>query len=284
MMAGGKVAYGTWLVEVPSPVYVLFCFCVIAALFLPFHGRKTGTFLRGPVLLLNAATALCFLFFFYALKLVEPAVAAAVQFGTGPIIAMLLAFVATGVKPEPVKLAVCAGLLAGCVVLAVSAVTGAGFAADGVQGWIGLGAILLSAVGSVLITIASKVLSRHGWSTGAVLGHRGYLIIPMALVLVSVESGGSAPWSPQLVATLFGVGLIGTVIPMVLLQTGIEKSDPHTVLVMLAAMPILIFLIEGLSPQYVWSALTAAGLAIIAIFIAIDVVFSGKKTPVPETP
>jgi drug/metabolite transporter (DMT)-like permease len=277
LMAGGKVAYGTWLGAVPSPIYVLMCFSLITAIFLPIYGRRTGEFALKPLLLLNVSTALCFLFFFYALKLIEPAVAGAVQFGSGPILSVLITLVATRARPDPIKALVCGGLVAGCVVLAVSAVTGAGFATDGARGWLGLGAILLSAIGSVLITIASKSLSLRGWSSGAILAHRCYLIVPLALALVLAEGAADVPWTPPLALTLLGIGLVGTIIPIVFLQIGIEKSDPHTVLVMLAAMPIFTFLIEGLSPLYVWSQLTAAGLAIIAVFIAIDIAFTRQK-------
>lgn len=281
MMAAGKVAYGTWLIDVPSPIYVLFCFSLVTAYFLPVHGRETGEYSLRRILLLNGATALCFLFFFYGLKLVEPAVAGAVQFGTGPLIAMLIALVVSGAKPTRARALVSTGLLAACVVLAISAVTGAGFASDAAQGWIGLAAILMSAVGSVLITVVSKDLSLRGWSKGAILAHRCYLILPMALVLVFLEGISGVPWSLRLALTLLGVGTFGTIIPLVLLQNGIEKSDPHTVLVMLAAMPIVTFVIEGLSPLYVWSWLTAAGLALMVTFIALDVVLTAGK-PLPQ--
>jgi drug/metabolite transporter (DMT)-like permease len=278
LMAGGKVAYGTWLGAVPSPVYVLLCFSLITAIFLPIYGRRTGEFALVPLLLLNGSTALCFLFFFQALKLIEPAVAGAVQFGLGPILSVLITLLVTGARPEPIKAFVCGGLGVGCVVLAFSAVSGAGVVANGTDGRLGLGAVLLSAVGSVLIAIASKRLSMRGWSSAAILAHRCYLIVPVALALVVSEGVSDVPWTPPLVLTLLGVGLVGTIIPIVFLQIGIEKSDPHTVLVMLAAMPVVAFLIEGLSPLYVWSGLTAAGLSIIAAFIAIDIAFSRQET------
>ena len=274
LMAGGKVAYGTWLGAVPSPVYVLFCFSLISAFFLPIYGRRTGEFALKPLVLLNVSTALCFLFFFYALKLIEPAIAGAVQFGIGPLLSVLITLAVTGARPRPTEALVCGGLVAGCMVLAVSAVTGAGFSSDASNGWLGLGAILLSATGSVLITIASKNLSMRGWSSGAILAHRCYLIVPMALALALTERGAGVPWTPSLLLTLVGIGILGTIIPIMLLQIGIEKADAHTVLVMLAAMPIFTFLLEGLSPLYVWSGLTAMGLGIIAVFIAVDVAFA----------
>jgi drug/metabolite transporter (DMT)-like permease len=272
LMAGGKVAYATWLSAIPSPVYVLFCFSLLTLIFWPLFGCRVGELAWKPILLLNFSTALCFLFFFYALKLIEPAVAGAVQFGIGPVLSVVIAFLMTGVRPDRTKTVVCLGLLAGCSVLTASAVTGAGFATSNVNGWAGLLAILASGTGSVLITLASKNLSQRGWSSGAILAHRCYLILPMAVLLVHVEGGfESAEWSVGLTLSLLVIGLGGTIIPIILLQMGIERSDPHTVLVMMAAMPIFTFLFEGFSSLYVWSALTGAGLVIIAALVLLDV-------------
>lgn len=272
LMAGGKVAYATWLGAIPSPVYVLFCFSLLTLIFWPLFGCRVGELAWKPILLLNFSTALCFLFFFYVLKLIEPAVAGAVQFGIGPILSVVIAFLMTGVRPDRTKTVVCLGLLAGCSVLTASAVTGAGFATSNVNGWAGLLAILASGTGSVLITLASKNLSQRGWSSGAILAHRCYLILPMAVLLVHVEGGfESVEWSVGLTLSLLVIGLGGTIIPIILLQMGIERSDPHTVLVMMAAMPIFTFLFEGFSSLYVWSALTGAGLVIIAALILLDV-------------
>jgi drug/metabolite transporter (DMT)-like permease len=272
LMAGGKVAYGTWLGSIPSPVYVLFCFSLLTLIFWPLFGRRAGELAWKPILLLNFSTALCFLFFFYALKLIEPAVAGAVQFGIGPILSVVIAFLMTGVRPDRTKTVVCLGLLAGCSLLAASAVTGAGFATSKVNGWAGLLAILASGTGSVLITLASKNLSQRGWGSGAILAHRCYLILPMAVLLILVEGGvESVEWSVGLTLSLLGIGLVGTIIPIVLLQMGIERSDPHTVIVMMAAMPIFTFLFEGFSSLYVWSALTGVGLVTIAALVLLDV-------------
>lgn len=288
MMAAGKVAYGTLLTAVPSQIYVLFCFGVMPLLFWPRYGRRVGTMSWRPILLLNLSTALCFLFFFYALKLIEPAVAGAVQFGVGPGLSMLILFLVSGIVPGRARVAVCLGLLAGCSILAASAVQGSGFAVGTSGGWTGLVAILLSATGSVLITFASKALNDRGWPSGAILAHRCYLIVPIAVVLTVLdEQAWLIDWTPQLMLMLATVGLLGTVIPMVFLQMGIERTDPHTVLVMMAAMPIFTFALEGFSPLYIWSPLTAAGLCVIALFIALDVVStrghnSARPTPAKE--
>lgn len=271
LMAIGKVAYGTWLSAVPSPLYVLVSFSLITLIFLPFHGRKTGQSAPGPLLLLNISTALCFLFFFYALKLLEPAVAGAVQFGMGPILAALITLATTGTRPTPLKAVVCMGLLSGCILLAASAVNGSGIASDNLDGWLGLAAILASGTGSVLITMSSKALSQRGWSSGAILAHRCYLIVPLALILTVLDQNAASVFSTTPVPVLLAIAILGTILPICLLQIGIERTDPHTVMVMMAGIPVFTFLVEGFSPLYVWSFLTASGLAVITAFILLDV-------------
>lgn len=283
MMSIGKVAYGTWLTEVPSSVYTFFCFGMIAAVFLPLFGRRRGKLSWKHLLLLNGSTALCFLFFFYALKLVEPAVAGAVQFGTGPILSVVIMFFVTGIRPASSRLMVCFALLTGCIVLAFSAVTGAGFANDPVNGWIGLVAVVLSALGSVLITLSSKALSQMGWTTGAIIAHRCYLIVPVSLALALGSGAADMAWSPQLVGTLLIVGTVGTILPIVLLQIGLERSTPHTVLVLMAAIPAVTFLFEAFSPSYQWSLVTFVGIMILNVTIVLDIVLERRKKPAAAT-
>lgn len=92
--------FGTWLSEIPSPLFVLVSFGLTAALFLPLSRQEVGTAALGPLLLLNASTALTFLCFFYALKLIEPAIVGAVEIGIGPVLAVLFTLALTGERPS----------------------------------------------------------------------------------------------------------------------------------------------------------------------------------------
>ncbi|WP_246788299.1 hypothetical protein [Agrobacterium sp. AGB01] len=103
---------------------------------------------------MNASTALTFLTFFYALKLIEPAIVGAVEIGVGPVLAVIITFALTGQKPSVQRIAVCAGVLAGCGVLALAAVKGSGFASIGENAWLGLLASLAAGIGAVLITLS----------------------------------------------------------------------------------------------------------------------------------
>lgn len=278
LQAVGKVAYGTWLVDFPSPAFVFVSFTLTAALFLGVSGRGIGQMAWGPLLLLNFGTALTFLSFFYALKLIEPAIVGAVEIGIGPLLAMGFTFLLSGDRPSRWRLVVCLGVLVGCGILAVAALHGTGFATSATDAWMGLGASIAAGAGAVVITMASKSLVNKGWKFGAVLAHRFYVILPVSLLLtIAGENMATVDWNGTLVAALIAVSIVGVLAPLYLLQVGIGRCDPYTVMVSMAALPVMTFIIEGLSPVYSWSWLTALGVAVVTAFLILDVTAPKRK-------
>jgi hypothetical protein len=167
---------------------------------------------------------------------------------------------------------VCFGVLVGCAILGFAALQGSGFASFGRNAWLGLSASVAAGVGAVLITMASKTLLNRGWKFGAVLAHRFYLILPISLAMTWGTNIAAVEWSGWLAAALLLVSVVGVLAPLYLLQVGIGRCDPYTVMVTMAALPVLTFIIEGFSPLYTWSWLTAAGLAVVTAFLLLDVV------------
>lgn len=270
LQATGKVAYGTFLGAIPSPVFVFVSLSITAALFLLLSRKGAGERAWKQLLLLNAATAITFLSFFQALKLIEPAIAVAINIGVGPLLAVLIAWFARGERPGGHRLVVCAGILAGCAMLCLAATRGSGFAADARSAWLGLGASAVAGLGATTVAVASKSLLERGWQSGAILAHRFYLVIPAALLLSVGMDAFAIAWSPSLVIVLLVVTLLSALAPLYLFQIGIRRTDPYTVMVTMSAMPVITFLIEGLSPAYRWSWATAAGLAVLTAFLLLD--------------
>jgi len=279
LQAVGKIAYGTLLEDFPAPLFVFISFALTAGFFLAVSRKGVGEVAWGALTLLNIATALTFLCFFFALKLIEPAIVGAIEIGIGPVIAVLIAFFATRELPYRIRVLVCFGILAGCVILASAAVQGTGFSSYGRSAWIGISASGVAGLGAVLITIASKSLLERNWQFGAVLAHRFYLILPISLVLSMGVDIASIEWSSILVITLFIVSIVVVLAPLYLLQIGISRCDTYTVMVTMSALPILTFLLEGFSPLYDWSWTTAIGVGVVTTFLLIDVIAkNGVKT------
>lgn len=101
--------------------------------------------------------------------------------------------------------------------------------------------------------MASKTLLNRGWRFGAVLAHRFYLILPVSLAMTWGTNVAAVEWSGWLIAALLLVSVVGVLAPLYLLQVGIGRCDPYTVMVTMAALPVLTFIIEGFSPLYTWS-------------------------------
>ncbi|MBL4757448.1 MAG: EamA family transporter [Rhizobiales bacterium] len=276
LQAIGKVAYGTWLESFPAPLFVFISFTFTASFFLLISRQGRGEIAWGTLALLNIATALTFLSLFYALKLVEPSIVGAVEIAIGPLVAVLIAWVASRKTPSRTNVVVCFGILTGCAILSVSALMGPGLPSGDFSVLIGLAASSVAGIGAVLITIGSKSLLNRGWKIGAVLAHRFYVIVPLSLALSFGAETTSIIWSAHLVLVVLIVSVISVLAPLYLLQIGIGRCTPYTVLVTMSALPVLTFAIEGFSSRYEWSPVTAIGLIVITATVLWDV--STKKT------
>lgn len=288
LQAIGKVTYGTMLTAVPSPLFVFISFSLTASFFLLLSRRGAGERAWAPLVVLNVGTAVTFLSFFHALKLIEPAIAVAVNIGIGPVLAVLIAWRQAREAPARHRLLVCAGILLGCAVLCMATLQGSGSATsarDAWSGpWAGLAASALAGVGTVLITVSSRALVDRGWQSGAVLAHRFYLVIPASLLLSLGADTAGIDWTRDLVIVLLAVTLAGVLAPLYLLQLGIRRCDPYTVMVTMTALPVLTFLIEGFSPAYAWSWTTAAGLLILTASLLADIAHRRPKPPGATAP
>lgn len=216
--------------------------------------------------------------FFYALKHLEPAIASALQIGVGPLLAAGFALLRTGRRPSRARLGVCLGVLLGCAILAWAALDGRGFAGHrSAEAGLGLAASVATGVGALSITLASQGLLARGWSSGAVLAHRFYLAVPVALGLALAGGDLQAmAWTPQLLAGLLAVALLGTLLPLYLLQMGLGRCDAHTVMVSMAALPVLSFMLGLCLPQYAWSWGTALGVAVVTASLLADLLVARR--------
>ncbi|WP_341235509.1 hypothetical protein [uncultured Sulfitobacter sp.] len=271
LQAMGKVLYGTWLENFPATLFVCISFTLTALFFLSTSKGGIGVAKWGTLLFLNVATAITFLSLFLALKLIQPAIVGAVEISVGPIAAVVISFLLHRKAPTGQSILVCGIIMAGCLVLGVSAFSGTGFQASNNAALIGLLASFAAGIGAVLITIASKSLLRCGWKFGAVLAHRFYVIVAVSLGLVWFSDMPSIQWSVQLSLLLLLVTSISVLVPLYLLQVGISRCDPYTVMVTMAALPVLTFFFEGFSSKYQWSCATAAGLIVITSAVLWDV-------------
>ena len=155
--------------------------------------------------------------------------------------------------------------------MASSAFIGSGFQASKLDVALGLLASSTAGIGAVLITIASKSLLGQGWKFGAVLAHRFHVIVPVSLGLLWIMDPSNVEWSIQLGFAVVAISAVSVLAPLYLIQVGISRCAPYTVMVTMAALPVLTFAVEGFSSKYQWTSTTAVGLTVITGAVLWDV-------------
>ena len=157
------------------------------------------------------ATTLGFLGMFHAAEYIAPGMATVIA-NTQPLLAAVLAYL---VLNERLGVAGTAGLAIGFAGMAVIAVIAApGFTAQNSNDdyLLGIGYVLLAAVG---ITVSNVAFKRLAGTVDAVMVAGIQLLIgtiPLGLIAALTETPSDVDWSPTFVLVLFGLALPGTAV------------------------------------------------------------------------
>ncbi len=229
---------------------------------------------RG-LLWVNVTSAMAWLTFFAALRLIEPSLVQILYSGIGPLSVVWIDRHLTSVMPAvsltPAERPIYAALFASLIFSAFVAL--AGLSGTGAQpiGWTALG-VLCAAFGGISISINTmqcRKLNDAGVRPGALLSLRFPGIVLCAAILLSLAPSDLPEFSPR-VGVLLAIASLIIVFPSYVNQVGISLASPLTVRVVLATGPVLIFcfqLIEGrlsASPYSLTAATLYAAVAISA--------------------
>lgn len=220
-----------------------------------------------PLLVLNGTTAFNWIGYFYALHFIEPAIVSAMMGGLGPLVTIALERVLRGRRFPRRVYVPAAGVLLGAGMLAWGSLTGqSGLTGISVAASVtGLVASVVAGVSQALNTVATKQLGDRGWGATRIMTHRFHLLLAVAAVLAlsgpGLSVGGASQAGLLAVATVLGV-----IAPLWPLQRGIILSEPFTVAALLALAPLLTYLFQGFDARMEWSALSAAGCVVVAVF------------------
>ncbi|HZG12946.1 hypothetical protein SFB93_04895 [Kurthia gibsonii] len=117
-------------------------------------------------------------------------------------------------------------------------------------------------LGAVLCTIYSKQLSTLGWSSSMILSKRFIAIIILSfiatydtLILYFLEN----------IAWIMMVTIMEVLIPMYLLQKGIQYCETFIVMMSLCFILVFTFFFQLLDPRLTWSSLTFTGVCLLLI-------------------
>ncbi|RXS84651.1 hypothetical protein EST92_10460 [Streptomyces sp. TM32] len=195
----------------------------------------------GPLLAMNALTAVTFLGFYAALSWIPSGLATAIETTVGPLAVALLGLAGVGRRPTGRAWAGCAAL----VVFGLAVAWRFTGTADlgSITGLAGIGLAVLAGTGAALLALVSADLGRRGVDPVRVTAHRFHLTYLCGGVLLAATGGAGHRWAaglPALVAT----GVLAVTIPLFLLQRGLQRTDPMVAMVLLTTLPGATYLAE----------------------------------------
>lgn len=274
MATGNAVYTGNLLQDLHPFTFLFWSFLATAIIFLVArtmkHGRAAFQINRSawlPLFILNATSALNWIGYFYALRFIEPAIVSSIMGGVGPIITIGLEWL---VRRRHLTLSAAVagcGILTGTLVLTWGVLSGNSGLEQTIMSSaiIGLASAAFGGTSMALTTIVTKQLGERGWTAGAILAHRFYLLVLVAAALAIGNSQLlpviSSQWVGMAVATMSGV-----VFPLWLLQRGILLTEPFRVSALLSLAPILTFTFQTFDARIVLSPVSAVGCLIITVF------------------
>jgi inner membrane transporter RhtA len=208
------------------------------------HEQQESVF-RGErlklLLLLNLATAVTFLCFYWSLSLVPAALASAVETGIGP-----LAMACYGVRSKERGRRV-PQLIIGVLALALAVGVAGRIASVGEAGTLltfvlGLTAAATAGVSAAGIAVISHRFGRLKVSPVRVTAHRFHLtyVLAPAVLLGPGEGLGAVPASRIMFIVV--VAVAGVSIPLFVLQVGMQRTAPMVVTLLASVVPSLTYL------------------------------------------
>lgn len=228
---------------------------------------------RRPLMLLNMASIITFMGFYFALKYIEPAIVSSLEMGIGPLFILLLAaFQKTAVRQKQWYIAI--GTFIACTVLISAVLLGE----SGVKMQLSLEVILgifsslLCGVGAVFCSIYSKQLNELGWTSSMILAKRyiGIIIISFLFTYDLV-----IPYFKANITWILLITVLGVMVPMYLLQKGIQYTNTFIVMMSLCFIPVFTFAFQLLDVRIQFSGLTFIGVSLLFLFGVLSIL--GEK-------
>jgi drug/metabolite transporter (DMT)-like permease len=220
------------------------------------------------VLMLNVLTAIVFIFFYVALKYVEPAIVSSIEWGIGPVAALLIIKTKSPFKKlGNLSIIASCGVFIGTIFLVWSSLKGESGVIFSSQSILLIGLIFsfLTGVGNVAFTFYSKRLSDQGWDSTKILSQRFFLIIFIAGIIVWFNKYYQ-PLDVTDIGWILLITLSGTILPLYLLQVSLKYSSPFTVLIISSLVPCITFFFQMFDPRIQLSYFTLVGVIIITVF------------------
>jgi drug/metabolite transporter (DMT)-like permease len=276
LTSSSQVYYGMFIQKFNPYFFILISFTITLVFFqiieLSSSKKEASTLpfskVWKEVVMLNILTAMVFIFFYVALKYVEPAIVSAIEWGIGPVIALLLMKSKSPFqKLGATSIIASSGVFIGTIFLVWASLNGE----SGVMIYshtillMGLVFSFLTGIGNVAFAFFSKQLSDQGWSSTKILSQRFFLIIFIAGFIVWFNNYYQ-PLDLTDIGWILLITLSGTIFPLYLLQLSLKYCSPFMVLIISSLVPCITFFFQMFDPRIELSYFTLIGVIIITIF------------------
>ena len=264
------------LFQETHPIVVMtIMFSTTLLIFLAFQIKNFSGFIltfrkhQKTILYLNISSTISWIGFFFALKYIEPAISATLSLGLAPTITSLFW---KRLRPEqPVtkkEMYASFGILFGCLFLAYASLSGKSALENVPVGETLLGVFFasFSALGVVGNAIFAKRLSDEKISAKRVLALRFYLLIFIGILLWPKTFVVSMPLYHFSISIIL-LAIISLVIPLFILQLGIERCEPITTNMILSSIPAFTYLLQFFDHRLTPSLYSLIGIALCVSFL-----------------
>jgi drug/metabolite transporter (DMT)-like permease len=279
LAAASEVYIGNFVQKI-EPFYLVFLCFIITALFFNIlqlrdyksYFKKIQTNIKY-VIFVNLSTTLTWLSFFISLKYIEPAIVATIDTSIVPIITLCFAHILRrNSRILPIEIFSSIGIFITLIILVWASLTGrSAVGTNSIERTvIGIIAALICGAGIMLNSIFSKRLNDSGWLASSVMAVRFFLLI--------LCSFGLSAYMNQIVfmSLTDGISILlivfaGTIIPLYLLQLGIEYSEPIVLSLLLSMGSFFTLLLQAFDSRLVWSPFTTIGVFAVSIFAVVGI-------------
>jgi drug/metabolite transporter (DMT)-like permease len=242
--------------------------------FISKNGRSTYSKLKRKMplrllILLNISSLLSWLGFFLSLKYIEPAISGSICFYLGPVLTTYYQYF-NKYETHSIKrsdLISSIGLFVGLLILVTIAIQGESGMGQTPTSDSALGIFwaIVSAIGIVGNTIYSKSLNELQFNASDVMVVR-FILLLLVGFSVSFINNSSFQILADRAGELLVISVVTVIVPLYILQKGIEITKPLTVSLLLAGMPILTFILQLFDDRLMASYQSLLGIIFCALF------------------
>lgn len=279
LTAAKGVFLGSFLQKVDPFIVLSLCFGLVTIIFILINliKRSSDSVKALPVLkkrwklviVLNVSAVFSWASYFYALKLIEPAILFSLIEGVGPVVTTICyLIIKENIQTSRLEwfshtlTCIILGFLVLISYLGLSAVGNISTQAV----FLGTIAALICGISNVAMAILTKNLNNDGLKARQIIPARFFLLIVIGAFLVPKVQWEAVAQGEAMISIAV-IAVAGLALPIYFSQVGIQKTNPMTVALTFAALPIF-----TLACQFFDNRLTASIYSIVGAF-AVAVIY-----------